>query len=252
MIHEEIKKLLKKYYISYDDKKWKKFNNDDDIKNDFYKIWKNEHGGYYTKNDMKTFNPPKYLPYYNIDFIYIPEIASNDIKFQKKYIKILNNILLDNDRKHIKLDFRNNGGGKPEVMIAGLLPLFNMSKRKVLTFITTKSKRIFDIIKINNCITCISNNKASICGTTLKMNKIEKISIYMNKYTISSGEQSIIALLSLSDIVKIELIGNNSGGYTTCNKYIELSNGCGIEIPVGYMTDIHLNIYKKGIIKKVK
>ena len=70
----------------------------------------------------------------------------------------------------------------------------------------------------------------------------------MNKYTISSAKQSIIALLSLNDIVEIKIIGKNSGGSTTCNKYIELSNGDGIEIPIGYMTDINLNIYKKGII----
>jgi C-terminal processing protease CtpA/Prc len=248
MLHNEIKKILKKYYILYDEKKWIKFNSDDNIKNDFYKIWKNEHGGYYTKNDIKDFNPPKYLPYYKNDFINIPEIATNDIKFQKKYVKTLNDILLKNDKEHLNLDFRNNFGGKPEIMVAGLLPLFNMSKRKVLTYITTKTKRIIDIIKNNNCITCISNNKSSICGTKLKMNKIKKISIHMNKYTISSGEQSIIALLSLSDIIDIELIGDNSGGYTTCNKYIELSNGDGIEIPVGYMTDIYFNIYKKGII----
>ena len=44
-------------------------------------------------------------------------------------------------QRNIKLDFRNNGGGKPEVMIAGLLPLFNMSKRKVLTYDINSSKR---------------------------------------------------------------------------------------------------------------
>ena len=72
-----------------------------------------------------------------------------------------------------------------------------MSKRKILTFITTKSKVVIkDICKNNNCILCISNNKASICGTKSKMNKVKKLSIYMNKYTISSAEQSIIALLS--------------------------------------------------------
>ena len=246
-MNKEIKKLLKKYYILYNDKKWENFNNDNNIKQDFYKIWKNEHGGYYLKSDMTTFNPPEILPYYNKSFIIIPDVASNDIKFQQKYVDTLNKILLDNDEKHIKLDFRNNYGGKPQVMIAGLLPLFNMSKRKLLTFITTKSKVIKDICKNNNCILCISNNKASICGTKLKMNKLKKLSIYMNKYTISSAEQSIIALLSLNDIVEVKILGKNSGGYTTCNKYIELSNGDGIEIPIGYMTDINLNIYKKGI-----
>jgi len=81
------------------------------------------------------------------------------------------------------------------------------------------------------------------------MNKVKKLSIYINKYTISSAEQSIIALLSLNNIIEIKIIGKNSGGYTTCNKYIELSNGDGIEIPIGYMTDINLNIYKNGIYK---
>jgi len=249
IMNKEIKKLLKKYYILYDEKKWEKFNNDDDIKNDFYKIWKNEHGGYYIKTDNDTFNPPEILPYYynNKSFIVVPEVASNDVKFQQKYVDTLNKILLDNDEKHIKLDFRFNGGGKPQVMIAGLLPLFNMSKRKILTYITTKSKLVKDIIKNNNCITCISNNKAFTCGTKLQMNNVKKISIYMNKYTVSSGEQSIIALLSLNDIVEINIIGKHSAGYTTCNKYIKLSNGDSLEIPVGYMTDIHLNVYKKGI-----
>lgn len=247
-MNKEIKAILKKYYISYDDKKWKKFNNDNNIKHDFDKIWKDEHGGYYSKNEMETFTPPEYLPYVNGDLICIPEIASNDIVFQNKYIQIMNKTLLDNDRFHIKLDFRNNGGGKPQVMIAGLLPLFNMSKRKILTFVTTKTKRIKDIIKNNNCVTCISNNNESICGTEFKMNNVKTISIYMNEYTISSAEQCIIALLSLSDIVNIQIIGRNSGGYTTCNKYFELSNEDGIEIPIGYMTDIFYNIYKKGIV----
>jgi C-terminal processing protease CtpA/Prc len=81
------------------------------------------------------------------------------------------------------------------------------------------------------------------------MTKVKKkyIYIYMNKKTISASEQSIIALLSLSDIIEIKIIGKNSGGYTTCNKYIELSNGDGIEIPIGYMTDIYNKVYKNGI-----
>ena len=162
IMNKEIKKLLKK---------WENFNNDNNIKEDFYKIWKNEHGGYYYKSELTTFNPPEILPHYNKPYIIIPEVASNDIKFQQKYVDTLNKILLDNDQKHIKLDFRNNYGGKPQVMIAGLLPLFNMSKRKILTFITTKSKVVIkDICKNNNCILCISNNKASICGTKSKMN----------------------------------------------------------------------------------
>lgn len=247
-MNKEIVNLLKKYYLHYDNTKWKEFsnNNTENIKEDFYKIWKKEHGGYYLKSEMSKFNPPKYLPYCKNKFICIPEIAYNNIKFQEKYVKTLNKLLIDNDTKHIKLDFRNNYGGKPQVMIAGLLPLFNLSKNKILTYITTKSKTIKDVYIKSNCVTCISNNNASICGTNLKLTNVKKISIYINKYTISSAEQSIIALLSLKDILEINICGHKSGGFTTCNKYIELSNGDGIEIPIGYMTDTNFNVYKNG------
>jgi hypothetical protein len=127
MIIKEIKKLLKKYYILYDSKQWEHLSINN-IKESFNKYI--IHDGYYPKNDMIKFNPPKYLPYYNNNNIIIPEIASNDIKFQQKYVDTLNIILLDSDMNKIRLDFRNNYGGKPQVMIAGLLPLFNMSKKK--------------------------------------------------------------------------------------------------------------------------
>lgn len=257
MINKEIKNILKNYYINYDKKKWEKFNNDKNIKEDFYKIFKNDHGGYYTKNELINIyknvinnnnnNIPEILPYYKNGKIYIPECSSNNIKFRQKYINECNKILLENDIEHIKLDFRNNIGGKSAAMVAALLPLFNISKRNILTYLTTQTSIKKDIIKNKNCIICISNNNEKMCGTQLKLLNVKKITIYFNKLSASAAEHTIIALMALNDIIEIKLKGDITSGATTCIKYFKLSDKSGMEIPIGYMTDINYNIYKNGI-----
>ena len=107
-------------------------------------------------------------------------------------------------------------------MIAGLLPIFNNYDVKILSYYYNKNKH-YDIKKIDNKIICISNNNAECIGTRKKCN-ITEINIYYNKFTVSSAEQAIICLLSLSKYIKINLIGKKSAGYTTVNKYIELPN----------------------------
>lgn len=90
-------------------------------------------------------------------------------------------------------------------------------------------------MKNNNIIISKSNNNAFSVGTNKKVQNIKEINIYFNEYTISSAEQAIICLLSLSNSIKINLIGIKSGGYTTVNKYIKLNDKYGLEIPIGYM-----------------
>jgi hypothetical protein len=64
--------------------KWRKLD-PDNIEQSFRALWGSEHGGYFSKRDARTFNPPEYLPYKTkAGYIHIPEIASNDAKFQKK------------------------------------------------------------------------------------------------------------------------------------------------------------------------
>lgn len=241
IIKEEILKILAEYYINYKPSLWKNF---DGSYESFYKIWKNEHGGYYLKSEI--FNPPKKLPKIINNILLIPEIASNDKKFQKEYINKCNKLLLQLDKDIIYLDFRNNYGGKPEIMIAGLLPLFNMSTRKVLNYIKTKNKIIRNIIKQDNCIKSISNNNSIACGTTKKCLNVKKLIIYIDKTTVSAAEESVIALLSLNDIIDISIIGSSFGA-TSCNKYFNLSDTNGLEIPIGFMTDVNKSVYYNGI-----
>ena len=253
-IRKEIVALLQKYYINYKSNIWKDFyiqdNSQNNIYNDFIKIWKNEHGGYYTSQMLiNCINKSEsIMPKMIENVLILPEITSCNEEIKKRYIKICNNLILnyDNINKNLIINLKNNGGGKPEVMIAALLPLFNISKRKILTYFYDKN-HIFrkDIIKDENQIICISNNN-SANGTKRKIKNINKITIQFNEYTASSAEQTIIALFSLKSKLDIELIGNKSAGYTTVNKYFKLSDG-GIEIPCGFMVDIDKNIYENGI-----
>ena len=246
-MEKQIFKYLKKYYLHFNKNKYSKLLNcktDDEIYSTFHKLWKNEHGGLY--NLSETFNSPQVLPYYKDDKIIVTDTGSNSIKFQHQYIKTLNNLLLENKTGILNLDFSNNGGGKPQVMIAGLLPIFNNFDLSILSYYYDRNdKKHKDVKRKNNKIICISNNKAESIGTKKKCKVIE-INMFFNHNTASSAEQSIITLLSLSKYIKINLIGKKSSGCTTVIKYIKLSNKYGIEIPIGYM-GTNNKIYYKGL-----
>jgi hypothetical protein len=227
---------LQKYYLNFNEKKYNKLLNcksNEETYDTFQKLWKKEHGGLYKIDE--PFNPPEVLPYYKDNKIIITDTGSNSNKFHKLYIKTLNELILNNKSNILNLDFSNNYGGKPHVMIAGLLPIFNNFNKSVLSYYYDKNKKLhYDIKKIDNKIICISNNNSEIVGTR-KKHKVVELNIYYNEYTTSSAEQSIICLLSLSKNIKINLIGKKSAGYTTVNKYFKLSDKYGIEIPIGYM-----------------
>lgn len=246
-MEKQIFKYLKKYYLHFDNKKYHKllsYKTNDDIYSTFQKLWKNEHGGLFKLND--PFTPPEILPYRTNNIITITDTGSNSKNFHQLYIKTLNNLTTENISNIFNLDFRNNNGGKPQVMVAGLLPIFNNFNIHILSYYYDKNKkRHYDIKRSNNKIICISNNKAESVETKKKCN-IEKLNIYYNNFIISSVEQAIICLLSLSNYIKINLIGKKSGGYTTVNKYIQLSNDYGIEIPIGYM-GTKTKIYYDGL-----
>ena len=248
-MEKQILKYLKKYYLHFNKKYYKLLNYkiNEEIYNIFQKLWGKEHGGLYKIRE--PFNPPEVLPYYKDDGIVVTDTVSNSKKFHIKYIKTLNNLILKNKGDILNLYFSNNYGGKPQVMIAGLLPIFNNFNISILSYYYDKNKKShYDVKKVDNKIICISNNYAESIGTEKKYN-VKELNIYYNEFTTSCAEQSIICLLSLSKYLKINLIHSNNGkksaGYTTVNKYIKLSDEYGIEIPIGYMGTKN-KIFKKG------
>ena len=148
----------------------------------------------------------------------------------------MNELLLKNDTGIINLDFCNNYGGTPEVMIGGLLPIFNNFEVSVLSYYYDKDgNRHYDVLREGNKIICISNDRAEVTGTKKKMQSVKEINIWFNNYSASSAEQSIICLMALDNHVKVNINGEKSAGFTTVNKYIPLSKKYGIEIPIGHM-----------------
>lgn len=257
-IINEILNLLKKYYINYKPNKWKSFKNINDFKN----IWGNEHGQYYTpeqinqyknsKKDKLTIKYPE-LTYVKINgkkhkAIHIPTCVSNDINVHHQYIKKANEIIIKNfsDTDTITIDLNYNFGGKDTVMAAALSPIFNLSKRKRLVNVKTKDKIINGLFMTK--IGCYgSTSNPIICGSKKILKNIKNINIIIGE-TFSAGEVIAIAFKSLVDQFNINFYGYKTGGFTSYIKYFELNtNGGGIEIPVGYMSDAFGNIYKDGV-----
>lgn len=231
-----IYKCLSKWYINFKPSDWKPMLklSDAEVPGYFNKIWKREHGGLY--NLTLPFNPPEILPYKVGNRIVVTETGSNSKSFYRTYIKTLNQLLL-NESGIINLDFRNNGGGKPHVMMAGLLPIFNNYNVQNLAVYYMGNARHFDIVRNHNRITSKVND-SSISGTARKTH-VEKIRVYFNARTASAAEQAIICLLSLRKYIEIELVGSpkstHTAGYTTVNKYFPISPVYGLEIPIGVM-----------------
>jgi hypothetical protein len=246
-MEKQIFNLLKKYYLHFNEKKFSELlftKTDEETFDMFQKLWKKEHGGLLRIDE--TFNPSEILPYYKDDQIIITDTGSNSKKFHKLYIKKLNELILNSKSSVLNLNFSNNNGGKPQIMIAGLLPIFNNFDISILSYYYDRDmKSHYDVKRNDNKIICISNNNAESIGSRKKYNVME-LNIYYNDNTTSSAEQSIICLLSLSKYIKINLIGNKSAGFTTVNKYIKLSDKYGIEIPIGYM-GTKQKIYYKGL-----
>jgi len=258
----EIIELFKKYYINYDQNKWKHVKT---IK-EFIKIYGKEHGAYFTpletSNWRKTlkgtfkekgeqfFPKIKYTTINGVKTktIWIPTCQWNDKIIQQKYIKTANDLLFkhfsDPQIDTITIDLNQNFGGKETVMIAALSPLFNMSKRKNYVYIKTKYNYKIGLYKVaTGCYNSYYNLK--FCGSRKSLTNIKKINILIGD-TASAGEAIAIAFKSISDLFTVKFYGYKTLGATSCNKYFDLKNGGGIEFPIGYMMDAFKNVYYDG------
>lgn len=237
---------LKKNYMNFNNKIWKKILTEKNWEKYFNDNWldinkKRDHGGYITPDEMKDLmgnntKLPKELPSLkineNITNIKIPTCAYNSKKYQKTYIQTLRKFLIEFNNEILQLDLSKNGGGKTEVIASGLLPLFLLQPNKILTNIESKTVKA-GLKIINNEI----SNLPLDVGKTKKMDIIpKKIEVIMGEQTASAAEQIILALKVMEDITQIEFTGNPTAGFTTWIEYIDLPNGGGLEYPIGTMT----------------
>ena len=240
---------LKKHYMNYNEKIWKKILTEKDWEDYFNENWldvnKNrDHGGYITPSEMKELmadnsSLPKELPSTKVEkhvtIIKIPTCAYNSKKYQKEYIQTLRKILMEFKGETLQLDLSENGGGKTEVIASGLLPLFLLQSNKNLSYIDSKGKRKSGLKIVNNEISNLPVNVPK----TEKMSVVpKKIDVIMGEQTASAAEQIVLALKVMDEITRVEYKGNPTAGFTTWIEYIDLPNKGGLEYPVGTMTSV--------------
>lgn len=239
---------LKKNYMNYNEKIWRKILTEKDWEVYFEKNWldinkKRDHGGYITPLEMKELmgdnsTLPKELPTLkikkNVTTINIPTCAYNSKKYQKEYIKTLRKFLMEYNNEILELDLSENGGGKTEVIASGLLPLFLLQPNKNLTYIVDSKEVRKTGLKI------VSNEISKLPVKVSKTKKMivvpKKIEVVMSEQTASAAEQIILALKVMNQLTLVEYKGNPTAGFTTWIEYIDLPNGGGLEYPVGNMS----------------
>ncbi len=259
---KELVDLMEKYYINYIPSKWKNVK----TLNQFKKQWGTEHGGYLTPEEIaqwkrtlkgknkekgkKEYPKIKYIDINSIKTkaIWIPSCPWNEKEVQKEYIKRANELILYHfkDKETITIDLNYNFGGKDTIMAAALSPIFNLSKRKRLVNVRTKSCIQKGLYKVSDgCYG--SNSNPNICGTKKILTNLKNINVIIGE-TFSAGEVIAIALKSISDQFNITFYGYKTGGATTYIQQFDLqTNKGGIEIPIGYMEDAFGNIYNDGV-----
>ncbi|AYV77145.1 MAG: hypothetical protein Barrevirus14_14 [Barrevirus sp.] len=265
LVINEIVKLLKKYYVNYQEGKYANIKT---IK-EFQELWGQEHGGYLTPEEIykwkqiiqgttteKIEEGPikypeiKYVVLHNtkVKAIWIPSCPYNDKIIQKQYINIDNDLIMKHfsNTDTITIDLNHNYGGKDTVMMAALSPIFNMTKRRRYLYFKTKDKMVPGLFRVSDgCYSSTSN--PTICGTKDTLPNIKNINVLIGE-TASAGEVIAISFKSISDQFNVSFYGYKTAGLTTYIKYFDLeSNKGGIEIPIGYMADAFGNLYKDGV-----
>ena len=143
---------------------------------------------------------------------------------------------MDFDADILELDFSNNHGGKTEIIISGLLPLFLLQSRKVLTKIKDRNDKLSYNLWIKNDE--IHNIPFSVPKTKPMKCVPREIIVRMNQFTVSAAEQVILALPVLKGVTKVRFVGKPTAGATTWIDFTVLSNGGALEYPVGIVVSV--------------
>lgn len=171
-------------------------------------------------------------------YIKVPHILSFNKDDVRKYADTLRARIRELDTRYtIKgwiVDLRNNGGGTMWPMIAGLNPLLEDGTAGY--FIDAQNRA--DEWKT------LGKHPESVGRLTVNYkckNPNHKIAVLMNGKTGSSGEMTAISFLGLPNV---KTFGEPSGGYTTANHTIPLSNGGYLLLATKFTADRNKKVYK--------
>lgn len=183
----------------------------------------------------------------NIGYIYVPGFMhftydTISYNFADKIQTLIREIDSKNSINGWIVDLRENNGGNMWPMIAGLGPL--TGEGILGHFIVHKNSVI---------IPWFYKNGGSYEGDTLNVmvNKSytlkspdKKIAVLIGSGTASSGEMTTIAFLGKPNV---KSFGQASGGFTTTNEVIILSDGSSLALSTGNASDRNNKIYRGSI-----
>lgn len=194
--------------------------------------------------DDRHFDQEAWAVVNNVDSRFESEILDDDIGYLK-VVGIGGNIdgqseaerirsaLLDLSSKGIKkwiLDFRYNGGGNINVMMAGLAPLFDTTLVLSVQNLDGETQGLAEI-RHGNFYYFEINAFPMQDSTSLKN---QRIAVLTSRWTVSSGEMLAIGLKGQKNV---KFFGERSGGLTTNNSWDVFDNQIVLSLSTGVFCD---------------
>lgn len=173
----------------------------------------------------------------NIGYVNVPSFALlNDaaqVNFAQKIQDLIRQLDSENLIKGWIIDLRSDGGGNMYPMIAGLGPL--LGNGKLGSFINPHHRPfISDWYYRNGASGSYKSDQVVIKNPYTIKNDSIKIAVLIGNHTGSSGEATTISFIGKSNV---KLIGEETAGFTTSNKLLNLPNGDFFLIASSYEAD---------------
>lgn len=180
-----------------------------------------------------------------IGYLLIPPCDSLSEDSMREYASSIQQEIQALDRDKLDkwiVDLRGNSGGNMWPMVLGLRPLITaeifgffsdgMGEYSAWSFAGLS-------VKSENLEIC------SLHASSYQLNQANpKIAVLADNKTASSGETTAIAFLGGNNT---KLFGQKTGGYTSANEAIQLSDGAAIFLATTYSADRLQRIYRDGI-----
>lgn len=180
-----------------------------------------------------------------IGYLLVPPCNSLSEDSMKKYALSLQQEIQTLDENKLNkwiVDLRGNSGGNMWPMVLGLRPLI-----KVDTFgFFSDGSGEYHAWNFEGLFVKVENFEiSSLNEPSYQLNQLApRIAVLIDNQTASSGESTTIAFLGG---IQTKVFGQKTGGYTSANEAIQLSDGAAIFLATTYSADRLGKIYRDGI-----
>lgn len=182
----------------------------------------------------------------HIGYLLVPPCNSLSQDSMKKYALSLQQEIETLDKNKLNkwiVDLRGNSGGNMWPMVLGLQPLI---QRETFGFFSDGSGE-YHAWNFESASVQLENFEiCSLDAPSYQLNhQAPTIAVLIDNQTASSGESTTIAFIGGPET---KVFGQKTGGYTSANEQIQLSDGAAIFLATTYSADRLGRIYRDGIV----